>query len=318
MSGQGIGQILFYVVALIALGYPLGLYMARVYTSDRFGGRRLAARDRERLLQGRSREREAGAGLEELRRHRSRLQLPLLPRPLCGPAHSGAPVPEPGSPEGRAVAHLAEHGRQLHHQHELAVLRRRVHDVVPHPDGRARGAELRLGRGRHGSAGGRRARDRAPLHRHARQLLGRPLPLARLHPAAAGRDRRGTSHLAGRAADLRRARDRAHAAGRDADDRARPCRLADRDQAARHERRRLLQLELGRPVREPDRALELPRDARDPADPGRAGLHVREDGLRATARHRGVRVDARRLRCSVWRSTSRRSSTARRCCATRA
>ncbi len=41
MSGQGIGQILFYVVALIALGYPLGLYMARVYTSDRFGGRRL-------------------------------------------------------------------------------------------------------------------------------------------------------------------------------------------------------------------------------------------------------------------------------------
>ena len=33
MSGQGIGQILFYCVALVALGYPLGLYMARVYSS---------------------------------------------------------------------------------------------------------------------------------------------------------------------------------------------------------------------------------------------------------------------------------------------
>ena len=35
MSGQGISQILVYAVALVALGYPLGLYMARVY-GDRF------------------------------------------------------------------------------------------------------------------------------------------------------------------------------------------------------------------------------------------------------------------------------------------
>ena len=41
MSGQGIAQILVYVVALIALGYTLGAYMARVYTADRLGGRRL-------------------------------------------------------------------------------------------------------------------------------------------------------------------------------------------------------------------------------------------------------------------------------------
>jgi len=37
MSGQGIGQILVYAVVLIALAYPLGLYMGRVYTSERFG-----------------------------------------------------------------------------------------------------------------------------------------------------------------------------------------------------------------------------------------------------------------------------------------
>jgi potassium-transporting ATPase potassium-binding subunit len=34
MSGQGIAQILVYAVVLIALSYPLGLYMARVYAPD--------------------------------------------------------------------------------------------------------------------------------------------------------------------------------------------------------------------------------------------------------------------------------------------
>jgi K+-transporting ATPase ATPase A chain len=35
VTGQGIGQILFYAGALVVLGYPLGLWMARVYTADR-------------------------------------------------------------------------------------------------------------------------------------------------------------------------------------------------------------------------------------------------------------------------------------------
>jgi potassium-transporting ATPase potassium-binding subunit len=41
MSAQGITQIAVYTAALIALGYPLGLAMARLYTADRVGGRRL-------------------------------------------------------------------------------------------------------------------------------------------------------------------------------------------------------------------------------------------------------------------------------------
>jgi potassium-transporting ATPase potassium-binding subunit len=36
MSGQGIGQLLVYAVVLVALAYPLGLYMARIYTDERF------------------------------------------------------------------------------------------------------------------------------------------------------------------------------------------------------------------------------------------------------------------------------------------
>ena len=35
MNGQGISQIIVYAVVLIVLGYPLGIYMARIYTAER-------------------------------------------------------------------------------------------------------------------------------------------------------------------------------------------------------------------------------------------------------------------------------------------
>ncbi len=265
-----------------------------LHGADLHGGRH-RRQDRARCVSAAPSRCQQGAGLEELRRHRARLQRSLLGAALSDPARSGTPVPEPGSREGRPGAPVAEHGRQLHHEHQLAVLRRRVHDVVPDADGRPRGAELCLRGGRHGGPCRGRPRDRAPLVGHARQLLGRPLPVARLHPAAARCDRHRAPRLAGRPADAERARDRAHAPGRDADGCPRPGRLADRDQAARDERRRVLQLELGRPVREPDRSLELHRAAGDPADPGGAGLHVRADGSCAAARLGGVRVDVRRV-----------------------
>ena len=41
MSGQGISQIAVYCAILIALGYPLGIYMSRIYMAERVGGRRL-------------------------------------------------------------------------------------------------------------------------------------------------------------------------------------------------------------------------------------------------------------------------------------
>jgi potassium-transporting ATPase potassium-binding subunit len=44
MSGQGIGQLLVYAVVLLALAYPLGLYMARVYSDERFLARRWLGR----------------------------------------------------------------------------------------------------------------------------------------------------------------------------------------------------------------------------------------------------------------------------------
>ena len=43
MSGQGISQIVVYALALVAFGYPLGIWMARVYTSSQPAGRFFAA-----------------------------------------------------------------------------------------------------------------------------------------------------------------------------------------------------------------------------------------------------------------------------------
>ena len=113
-------------------------------------------------------------------------------------------------------AHIvAEHRGELHHEHELAVLRRRVDDVVPDPDGRARGAELRLGRRRDrrcsqpSSVASRAARRRrsgtsgVDLYRALVYIL---LPLA----IVVARD----PDLAGRAADVRRPRDGDDTAGR--------------------------------------------------------------------------------------------------------
>jgi len=44
--GQGITQILVYSVVLTGLAYPLGLYMANVYSASRFGGRLLGTLER--------------------------------------------------------------------------------------------------------------------------------------------------------------------------------------------------------------------------------------------------------------------------------
>jgi potassium-transporting ATPase potassium-binding subunit len=43
MQAQGISQIVVYALVLIALGYPLGLWMARVYMAEHVGGRVLGA-----------------------------------------------------------------------------------------------------------------------------------------------------------------------------------------------------------------------------------------------------------------------------------
>ena len=175
MSGQGIGQILFYAAALIVARVPArplhgtGLQRRAVRHARPAP---LPRQDRERVPPPPPRRPRSAAGLEELREDGADLQRGLLGAALRAAALAGPPAAEPGPSPRRLVAYLAQHHRQLHLEHELAVLRRRVHDVVPLPDGRARGAELRLGRGRDGGPRRGRARLLSPLDARASGTSG--------------------------------------------------------------------------------------------------------------------------------------------------
>ena len=84
-----------------------------------------------------------------------------------------------------------QHRDQLHHQHQLAELRRRDDDEPSHADARPHRAQfpLRRDRPRHGLRAGARP-SRAPRPTTRRQFLGRSDPHHPLHPAA---DRRSSS-----------------------------------------------------------------------------------------------------------------------------
>ena len=124
-----------------------------------------------------------------------------------------------------------------------------------------------------------------------------------LHPPPALDRLRARPGLAGRRPDfrpyasaqlLRSDEGRRRQDGHRASSRSARC-VADHHQAARHERRRVLQRELGAPVREPDRPLELRRDVLDPPHSRRALLHVRQDGRGHAAGLGRARRDVRHL-----------------------
>ena len=88
VSGIGIGQIVVYARLLIALGYPLGLYMARVYTGTPLPRCRRARARLLRLLGGAP----ARAELEGLRRRR------------CSSSAASSRSPSTGSCGSRATS----------------------------------------------------------------------------------------------------------------------------------------------------------------------------------------------------------------------
>ncbi len=168
------------------------------------------------------------------------------------------------------------------------------------------------------SAGDRhRARGRADprlcarLDEDDRQFLGRSHPLHALHPAADLHRLRAVPGLAGHAADARPLCRGDHARRRQADHRGRPGRLADRDQDARHQWRRLLQRQCGASVREPDRAVELRADDLDLRARRRAHQRVRPHGRQRAPglgdpRRDGRAVHRRRRRLLLGRSPRQR------------
>ena len=210
--------------------------------------------------------RRAGArdGLEGIRHGAPDIQHARCARGL--PAAALPAVAAAQSAEARQpLARLGlQHRGELHHQHQLAGLLGRVRHELSHADGRARGAELPLGRERH--RGGDRAHPwpRAPQRADDRQLLGRPDARDALHAAAAGVHAGAGARLAGSDPELQGLPGRDDAGAGDADPAHGSDRLPGEHQGARHQRWRLLQRQLRASLREPDRALEPARDAGDP------------------------------------------------------
>ena len=177
-------QILLFCAIVVALVKPLGGYMTRVFNGERTF-LSPALRPVEGVLY-------RLGGVDEKREqhwltytvamllfHRRR-----LPAALRADAPAGGAAAQSGRPVGGARRSRLQHRRQLRHQHQLAELRRRKHDVLPRADARPDGAELRVGRHRHRAGGRAHSRLCARLRQHHRQFLGRCHALHALRPAA--------------------------------------------------------------------------------------------------------------------------------------
>ena len=259
---QGWLQIAVFLAVVVALTPPLGAYMARVYRNERvFLTPVLGPVERltYRVLRvdpTTDQDWKAYARSLIVFSLFSWLALYLILRTQGIQPFNPAGLPL--RPLGRQL----QHRLLVRHQHQLAVLRRRDDAHLLHPDGRADGPELRLRRGRHRASlvaliRGIVARSGASLGNFWQDLVRTPLyvllPLSIV--VAPVLVSQGVIQTLGGAVDVDDAR------GRRPDPRPRPGRLAGRDQAARHQRRRLLQRQLGDAVREPDRAHELRRAA---------------------------------------------------------
>ena len=187
MNAQYIGLLVLYLAVLLALAPFLALHPhrhgGRAVPLDRLGPsagtRHLpAVRHRSASRDGLEALRAGGAGLQHPRHHR-RL------RPATPAGHAAA---EPGR-HGPGIARFrAEHRHQLRRQHQLAGLRRRIDHELPDADAGAHGAELRVRRDRHRRAVRVDPRAGAPLQRHAGQLLDRHGPQHAVCAAAAVAD----------------------------------------------------------------------------------------------------------------------------------
>ncbi len=171
MTVNGWLQIGLYALVILALTKPLGLYMFRVFEGERQPLPRVFG-PVERLVY-----RLCGVDPKKeqtWKEYAAAMLLFSLVSLLVTYAIERLQHVLPFNPQKLAAVSSRsrlQHRRQLHHQHQLAELRRREHDELPHADGGARVAQLHARRRRaSGSRWRWRAASRASL---ARAVPGR-------------------------------------------------------------------------------------------------------------------------------------------------
>ena len=127
---QGWLQIALFLVVLVALTPLIGGYMARVYTNERVFLTPSSARSSGCFYRVMRVDPARGQDWKGYARSLLVLLGPLLARAVPDPAHpDAAPVQPAGLPLGHLGRDL-QHRLVVHHEHELAVLRRRDDDVA--------------------------------------------------------------------------------------------------------------------------------------------------------------------------------------------
>ena len=198
MTANGWAQIALYFVVLTALVVPLGRFMARV-----FEGERTFLSPVFRPVEGVL---YRAAGVDETReQHWLTYTVAMLLFNAAGFLAGLRAATLPGGAAAQSCGHVRgrpgprlQYRRQLYVEHQLAELRRREHDELPHPDGGAHHPELRVRRYGHRARHRAHPRLRAGLGQDGRQFLGRP-DAVHFVRAAAALARRRRSSSSGRA-----------------------------------------------------------------------------------------------------------------------
>ena len=177
-------QILLFCAIVVALVKPLGWYMTRVFNGERTFLSPVLRPVEARPLLDRRRRREARTALADLYGRDAAVPCRRLSDHLWPDAAAGAVAVQPGGAIRGRRRSVLQHCDLLHHQHQLAELRRREHAVVPDADARADAPEFPVGGDRHRARGGADPRLLPFLDAHHRQFLGRCDPLHALCAAA--------------------------------------------------------------------------------------------------------------------------------------
>ena len=140
MSGAGFFQLVVLCVVLGGHGDPArALHGRRLRRAGRRlgAGRPLLRPDRAGRLPHPARRPAARAALERLRHRPAGVQLRVVPVVYALQRFQGSLPFNPTNMAGGRPARRVQRRRQLHDEHELAVVQRRADDEPPDPDGRA-------------------------------------------------------------------------------------------------------------------------------------------------------------------------------------
>ena len=287
MTSLGIAQILVFFLIVLAITKPIGTFMYRVFEGERTFLHPILPPVGAADLSCRRGARRRGAvlgsllGVDDLAEH---IQFPVRV-PAAAIARTSAAQPDAlFNAAGSFQCHAddagfgVQHRRQLHDEHELAVLFSGHDDELSDADGCSRRPELCFRRGR--NRRGRRAdsRIRATHGEDDRKFLGGRDPLHALHPAADLHSGDAVFRLAGLHSELQRPGHRNDSGRHEPGDRTGSAGVAARHQDAGNERRRVFQREFSPSVRESNASVQPAPDAVDFFTGRRIDVHVRQDG----------------------------------------